>query len=282
MRQRVTQSIRTLRRRRHASVRRIANESTRRNTQRLTRIVSMPLLIISSLIGVYLISQFLYVMYSEYVLSQPPTDRTVSTLITPTPAAVPSTPTPSVATTPSSLATPTTLPTVAVNPTANLAMNTTTNTGIQAVRIPKIELDSHVVDVYWQEVANDQGGSDLVWQVAQYAVGHHFTSAVPGQRSNIVLSAHVGGFGKLFRRLDEITPGDRIFLYHNDVEYVYQATESIVLDEASATEVEQINNVAYINQTDYEVLTLITCWPPTGPDRFSQRLIVRAFPVSTE
>lgn len=282
MRQRVTQSIRTLRRRRHASVRRIANESARRNTQRLTRIVSMPLLIISSLIGVYLGSQFLYLIYQEYILSQPPAPVSVSTANTPTPSAVPSLSPAMPVTTPVSTAVPSVIPTDTANLKSVGATPTITNASIQAVRIPKIELDSHVVDVYWQEVANDQGGSDLVWQVAQYAVGHHFNSALPGQNSNIVLSAHVGGFGKLFRRLDEIAPGDRIFLYQNDVEYVYQATESILLDEQFATEIEQIENVAYINQTNYEVLTLITCWPPTGPDRFSQRLIVRAFPVSTE
>jgi len=31
-----------------------------------------------------------------------------------------------------------------------------------------------------------------------------------------------------------------------------------------------------LSPTDHELVTLITCWPPTGPNAFDQRLIVRA------
>jgi LPXTG-site transpeptidase (sortase) family protein len=153
---------------------------------------------------------------------------------------------------------------------------------IESLRIPVIELDSPVIEVGWDEVINTQGQPELVWQVAEYAVGHHLTSAYPGQPSNIVLSAHVGGYGKLFRRLNEIAPGDVIYVRSNGREFAYAAQEQILVDERNPSQVEQITNVSYINQTSFEVLTLITCWPPTGPDRFTQRLIVRAVPLSGE
>lgn len=150
---------------------------------------------------------------------------------------------------------------------------------IASVRIPAIGVDSRVVEVGWEYVINPLGESELVWQVAKYAVGHHFTSAAPGDQDNIVLSAHVGGYGRVFSRLNELRPNDDIEVTRDGRTYVYRVRESIYVNEENATESEQIANVSYINPTGSEMVTLVTCWPPSGPDRFSQRLIVRAWPV---
>lgn len=150
---------------------------------------------------------------------------------------------------------------------------------VSSIRIPAIGVDSRVVEVGWERVINSLGESELVWQVAKYAVGHHVTSAAPGEEDNIVLSAHVGGYGRVFYRLNELQPNDEIQLIREGQTYVYRVLESIYVNEASATEIEQIANLSYINPTGSEMVTLVTCWPPSGPDRYSQRLIVRAWPV---
>ena len=42
---------------------------------------------------------------------------------------------------------------------------------------------------------------------------------------------------------------------------------------------EQIANLQLLEPTENEQLTLITCWPASGPDKFSQRLVVIAEPT---
>jgi LPXTG-site transpeptidase (sortase) family protein len=249
-------------------------QQSRRNTQRLTRLVSTPLIIISAVVFLYLALQSLTIYWQQYSRS----NTRISNQTTPTSAA---TAEPVVAMAIQATVTPfaTVIPATVISATATPVP---VPFSIESLRIPVIELDSPVIEVGWDEVINTQGQPELVWQVAEYAVGHHLTSAYPGQPSNIVLSAHVGGYGKLFRRLNEIAPGDVIYVRSNGREFAYAAQEQILVDERNPSQVEQITNVSYINQTSFEVLTLITCWPPTGPDRFTQRLIVRAVPLSGE
>ena len=149
---------------------------------------------------------------------------------------------------------------------------------ITHIAIPAINLNSNVVEVAWDEVRDEQGQSSLVWQVAQYAVGHHYTSANPGQPDNIVLSGHVGGYGKVFRNLDQLKPNDHIILTSGNRLFTYVVQQQILVEELHASPSEQIANLSYIDTTTNEILTLITCWPPTGVDRFSKRLIIRAIP----
>jgi LPXTG-site transpeptidase (sortase) family protein len=150
---------------------------------------------------------------------------------------------------------------------------------ITHISIPAINLDSVVVDVGWEEIRDTTGQSTLVWQVAQYAVGHHYTSANPGQPDNIVLSGHVGGYGKVFRNLDQLKANDHIILTSGNQLFTYVVQQQIIVEELHASPSEQIANLSYIDTTPSETLTLITCWPPTGVDRFSKRLIIRALPL---
>jgi hypothetical protein len=67
---------------------------------------------------------------------------------------------------------------------------------INRIIIPSIDVDAKVVDVGW-DIVNQGGVAVTVWQVAEYAVGHHLGSANPGEGDNIVLTGHVGGYGKI-------------------------------------------------------------------------------------
>jgi LPXTG-site transpeptidase (sortase) family protein len=151
---------------------------------------------------------------------------------------------------------------------------------ITRVVIPKIAIDSKVVTVGW-EIKVQKGIQYAVWQVAEYAVGHHLGSANPGDGSNIVLAGHVGGYGKIFKDLIKLTVGDQITLYSAGQQYLYIVTDKMLVTEEGVSPEKQAENANYIAPTETEVMTLITCWPPTGKDRFTERVIVRAVPFKS-
>lgn len=143
--------------------------------------------------------------------------------------------------------------------------------------IPSINVDSKVVEVGW-EVVEQNGEQAAVWQVAKYAVGQHKGSANPGEGDNIVLAGHVGGYGKVFKDLYYVKPGDQITIYSAGQQYLYTVQARLVLQEEGVPPEQRAANAQYIAPTGSEVVTLVTCWPAAGPDKFTQRVIVRAAP----
>jgi len=87
----------------------------------------------------------------------------------------------------------------------------------QAIRIqiPAIEVDAPIV----------QGDS---WEQLKKGVGQHPGSANPGERDNVVLSAHNDIFGEIFRNLDRLVPGDLVILYTNQRSYTYVIVDTKV------------------------------------------------------
>ncbi|HET9222719.1 MAG TPA: sortase [Roseiflexaceae bacterium] len=148
---------------------------------------------------------------------------------------------------------------------------------ITRVAVPSIGVDSKVVEVGW-DVTEQNGQQVAVWQVAEYAVGQHRGSANPGEGDNVVLAGHVGGYGKVFKNLFYINPGDQITLYSGDQQYLYTVQERLILTEEGVSPDQQAANAQYIAPTGSEVVTLVTCWPPKGADKFTQRIVVRAVP----
>lgn len=272
---RITQRMRDIRNIRIRDSRRIAAKPIRQQRQRVTRLLSAPILLLTVMTFVYLFWMSSSIELQQLIESvgqpQVVTANNAQTQAI-DPIIMTATPLPIIMMT----ATPAPiLPTTAV-----VTAPVVTQSGrISSIRIPAISVDSAVVEVGWERVINALGESELVWQVAKYAVGHHVTSAAPGEMDNIVLSAHVGGYGRVFYRLNELRPSDEIQLVRDGRTYLYRVSDSIYVNEEYATESEQIANVSYINPTGSEMVTLVTCWPPSGPDRFSQRLIVRAWPV---
>lgn len=263
--QRMTQRLRVVRSQRRWYLRNTAQLPQRRQTQRLSYLVSMPTMVIAIVGVLYLCLQSSTIRINE--LLTPPQQ----VLVVPTPVVREVIRTPQTA--------------AQINPIAIAATNeatvAVTAQPITHIAIPAIQLDSPVVDVGWDSITDTDGNAILVWQVAQYAVGHHYTSANPGQPNNIVLSGHVGGYGKVFRNLDQLKPNDHIILTSGNRLFTYVVQQQIIVEELHASPSEQIANLSYIDTTPSEMLTLITCWPPTGVTRFSQRLIIRALPQHT-
>jgi sortase A len=148
---------------------------------------------------------------------------------------------------------------------------------VERLVIPSVAIDSKVIEVGWS-VQEQDGKQVAVWDVAEFAVGQHRGSANPGEGENIVLAGHVGGYGQVFRDLYYVRPGDQIVLYSGGQQFLYVVEQRLVVDEERAPLEQRIANAQMIAPSGSEMITMVTCWPATGPDKFIQRVIVRAVP----
>ena len=148
----------------------------------------------------------------------------------------------------------------------------TTGVPPDRILIPAIGLDAPVETVGWHV---EQGVS--VWDVPDRRVaGWLKTSAPAGQPGNTVLDGHHNIKGEVFRRLVGLKPGDAIDLRAGSAVYHYAVTEKhILLDRDQPINV-RIANAKWIQPTDDERLTLVTCWPYTNN---THRLIIVARPL---
>lgn len=141
--------------------------------------------------------------------------------------------------------------------------------------ISSIDLDQPVVPIGLSTV--EQGGTQYaVWDVADYAVSWHKTSAYPGQNGNIVLNGHNNIKGEVFRDLIDVEIGDRVLLYVDERVLVYEIEDKMIVKEKGEPPEVQRENAQWIGPTDHERLTMVTCWPYTSN---THRLIVIARPL---
>lgn len=108
------------------------------------------------------------------------------------------------------------------------------------VNIPAIGVDQVIIQ-----------GSDV--EALRLGVGQVLNGAIPSNaQGNVVLAAHNDIYGEIFRDLDQLSPGDQIFIQTQNRTYTYQVTH---------WERVQPNDVHVMeNQGDARV-TLISCYP---------------------
>lgn len=139
--------------------------------------------------------------------------------------------------------------------------------------IPAIQLDAPVEGVGWHI---EQGIS--VWDVpARRAAGWLRTSVPAGQKGNTVLDGHHNIQGQVFKRLVDLKPGDVVELYARGNLYRYGVTEKHILPDRDQPMEVRIANAQWIQPTNDERLTLVTCWPYTSN---THRLIIVARPLA--
>lgn len=116
---------------------------------------------------------------------------------------------------------------------------------------------------------------DGILEPLDLGVGHLF--ALPGGGGKIMIYGHSSGYpwdvseySKIFRRVNELEQGDRIYVTYAGNLYVYEVTHEQTI-QAKDTGPFQDNG-------NGEELILYTCWPP---DSVSQRYLVHAVPVET-
>jgi sortase A len=99
-------------------------------------------------------------------------------------------------------------------------------------------------------------GADQLKQGA----GHYAGSVLPGQGGNVVISGHRD---TVFRKLKNIQKGDQVTFTTKYGDFVYEITDFKIVHADDQT---------VIVPTDYETLTLTTCYPfnyiGDAPDRF--------------
>ncbi len=105
--------------------------------------------------------------------------------------------------------------------------------------IPAIEVDSVIVE-------------GDTWEDLKKGVGHHLGTANPGERGNAVYSGHNDVYGEVFRRLEELKPGDTVTVYAGIHLYRY---------EVKRTRIVSPKEVSVMATTPDATLTLITCYP---------------------
>lgn len=119
------------------------------------------------------------------------------------------------------------------------------------ITIPAIEVDSVVVE----------GDS---WELLKKGVGHHVGTANPGERGNAVYAGHDDVYGEVFRRLEELKPGDTVTLYTGQRQFRYEVRRVRIVGP---------KETSVMATTPDATLTLITCYPYRID---TQRLIVIA------
>ncbi|MEP7357151.1 MAG: class D sortase, partial [Anaerolineales bacterium] len=90
------------------------------------------------------------------------------------------------------------------------------------------------------------------WEQLKKGAGQHIGTADPGQVGNLVLSAHDDIFGEIFRRLDELQPGDELQIYTASQIFTYVVT---------GTRIVAPTEVSILAAKDYPSATLISCYP---------------------
>jgi sortase A len=100
------------------------------------------------------------------------------------------------------------------------------------------------------------------WEQLKKGVGQHIGSGNPGEKGNMVLSAHNDIFGELFRNLDRLRPGDEISIKSASKDYVYVVTGFRIV---TPTE------VSVMAPSEKPTITLISCYPYLVD---SQRIVV--------
>lgn len=105
--------------------------------------------------------------------------------------------------------------------------------------IDRIRVDAPVVE-----------GDD--WESLKKGVGHHIGTANPGQRGNMVVSAHNDVFGEIFRDLNKVEPGDEVLVFTQERSHRYVVKETRIVEHTE---------IGVLESTREPILTLITCYP---------------------
>ena len=143
------------------------------------------------------------------------------------------------------------------------------------ISVPAVGIDAEVVEV--APVAVQEGQRTVFeWPVADWAAGHHITSANPGEGGNIVIAGHADVRGEVFRGLHDVQIGDQVIVSTDTAIYTYVVQEIHMRLFNNQPFEEQLSVGVFIGPMPEERLTLVTCWPYQID---TYRLIVVAKPV---
>ena len=144
----------------------------------------------------------------------------------------------------------------------------------ERLSIPALGLDVPVTPVGM--IPSDVAEGVFEWDVPVGRVaGWLNTSAPMGRAGNTVLDGHHNIDGEVFRGLWELAVGDEITLSSAGEARRYGVSDVLILPERYQPLEVRLKNASYIQPTEDERLTLITCWPYSGN---THRVVVIAYP----
>ncbi len=116
--------------------------------------------------------------------------------------------------------------------------------------IDKISLSSSIT---W-----DVGDESIIEKLKEGVV-HYKNTSRPGEGGNIFIVGHSSNYSwinsqynSVFALLDKLIRGDQISIYYKSRKYTYEVVDQKVISP---------KNVEVIDNTNEEMLTLMTCWP---------------------
>jgi sortase A len=145
--------------------------------------------------------------------------------------------------------------------------------------IPKINLNTTIVETFPITETTWTGEQRLIWEPIPSVVGHYNTSGYPTEGTNIVLAGHNNTEGAVFRYLNELNTGDEVIVFTPDDEFRYLVQEKIIVPYLGNESEAEGTLRFYAAPKANERVTLLSCWPyATNADR----IVVIAIPAEKE
>lgn len=142
--------------------------------------------------------------------------------------------------------------------------------------IPDIALDAPVIEATTRQIEYLDESFEQWLAPDEFAAGWHMTSAPLGVPGNTVINGHHNVHGEVFRYLEDLELGDRIWVYSGSRVFLYQIAAREILKERWQPVEVRLENARWLQTSDDERLTLVTCWPYESN---THRLIIAARPV---
>jgi sortase A len=111
---------------------------------------------------------------------------------------------------------------------------------------------------------------------AGFAAGWQDTSALLGRAGNTVLNGHHNAHGMVFKDLVKLQEGDLIQVYGGGWKQTFEVAAKLLLPERGQPLDTRLDNARWMEASDDQRLTLVTCWPSESN---THRVIIVAFPV---
>lgn len=156
-----------------------------------------------------------------------------------------------------------------------LQSNLTDNQPVRLV-ISALGVDAPIQPVELAPVA-EGGNRYFQWQVPDgRAVGWHKAGARLGEPGNTVLNGHNNIHGQVFKDLADLEVGAEIVVHGAERSYAYMVTQKEIVAELGKPLSKRLENAHWIQPTDEERITLVSCWPYVSN---THRVIIMAEPA---